>query len=124
MKIFVDATEIYLHRDSVYFQKQINGLKAIVELDMKRTLHTRAMFLFCSKRRNKLKLLYWEKTGFCLWYKRLENDKFKWPKKHELKTINIGEEQLYWVLRGFDIRAMKAHDSINLIRFISIIELK
>ncbi len=113
MKMFVDTPEVYLHRAPVDFRKQINGLTAIVELEMKKSLNTGALFLFCSKRRDKLKLLYWDKTGFCLWYKRLENDKFKWPKKHELDTINISEEQLHWLLRGFDIKAMKAHDSIE-----------
>jgi transposase len=113
MKMFVDAPEVYLHRAPVDFRKQINGLTAIVELEMKKSLNTGALFLFCSKRRDKLKLLYWDKTGFCLWYKRLENDKLKWPKKHELDTINISEEQLHWLLRGFDIKAMKAHDSIE-----------
>jgi transposase len=93
MKMFVDVPEVYLHRDPVDFRKQINGLTAIVELEMKQSLNTGALFLFCSKRR--------------------ENDKFKWPKKHELDTINISEEQLHWLLRGFDIKAMKAHDSIE-----------
>jgi len=91
MKMLVDAPEVFLHRDPVDFRKQINGLSAIVELEMKQSLN----------------------TGFCLWYKRLENDKFKWPKKHELETINISEEQLHWLLRGFDIKAMKAHNSIE-----------
>jgi transposase len=113
MKMFIDAPEVYLHRDPVDFRNQINGLTAIVELEMKQSLNTGALFLFCSKRRDKLKLLYWDKTGFCLWYKRLENDKFKWPTKHELDTINISEEQLHWLLRGFDINVMKAHNSIE-----------
>jgi transposase len=56
---------------------------------MKQSLNTGALFLFYSKRLDKLKLLYWDKMGFCLWYKRLENDKFKWPKKYESDTINI-----------------------------------
>lgn len=77
MKMFVDAPEVYLHRDPVDFRKQINGLAAIAELKMKQSLNTDALFLFCSKRRDKLKLLYWGKAGFCLWYKRNEYAKFK-----------------------------------------------
>jgi transposase len=64
MKIFVDASGVYLHRDPVDFRKQINGLSAIAELEMKRTFNTGALFLFCSKRRDKLKRLYWDQTGF------------------------------------------------------------
>lgn len=111
--MFIGAPAVYLHRDTVDFRKQIDGLAAIVELNMKLPLNDGALFLFCSKQRNKLKLLYWDSTGFCLWYKRLENDKFKWPKKHELNSIKISEEQLNWLLRGLDINALKPHNSIE-----------
>jgi hypothetical protein len=40
-----------------------------------------------------------------MWYKRLENDKFKRPKKHENTTMKIDEELLHWLLRGVDISA-------------------
>jgi hypothetical protein len=56
--MFVDAPEVYLHRDPVDFHKQINGLTAIVELEIKQSLNAGALFLFCSKHRDKLKLLY------------------------------------------------------------------
>jgi transposase len=91
MKMLVDAPDVYLYRDPVHFRKQINSLTAIVEIEIKYRL---ILALF-----------------FC--YKRLENDKFKWPKKHELDTINISEEQLHWLLRGFNIKAVKAHNSIK-----------
>ena len=113
MKMFIQPSAVYLHRDPVDFRKQIDGLAAIVELTMKESLSSGALFVFCSKQRNKLKLLYWDKTGFCLWYKRLEKDKFKWPKKHDLATINIDEEQLHWLLRGVDISTIKPHKIIE-----------
>ena len=113
MKMFIEPTAVYLHRDPVDFRKQIDGLAAIVELTMKQSLSSGALFVFCSKQRNKLKLLYWDKTGFCLWYKRLEKDKFKWPKKHGSTTISIDEEQLNWLLRGVDISAIKPHKNIE-----------
>ena len=113
MNMFIQPIAVYLHRDPVDFRKQIDGLAAIVELTMKQSLSSGALFVFCSKQRNKLKLLYWDKTGFCLWYKRLEKDKFKWPKKHGSTTIKIDEEQLSWLLRGVDISAIKPHKNID-----------
>tara|TARA_B110001454_G_C12519319_1_gene350340 strand:+ start:194 stop:550 length:357 start_codon:yes stop_codon:yes gene_type:complete len=113
MNMFIHPNAVYLHREPVDFRKQIDGLAAIVELTMKQSLNSGALFVFCSKQRNKLKLLYWDHTGFCLWYKRLEKDKFKWPKKHECTTINISEEQLHWLLRGLDISAIKPHKNIE-----------
>ncbi|WP_081967669.1 IS66 family insertion sequence element accessory protein TnpB [Colwellia psychrerythraea] len=68
----------------------------------------RGPIVFCSKQRNKLKLLYWDKTDFCLWYKRLEKDKFKWP-KNMIWLRNIDGEQLHYLLRGVDISAINPH---------------
>ena len=113
MKLFVDPPQVYLHRDFVDFRKSINGLAAIVETDMALPTMSGALFVFCNRGRDKLKILYWDNTGFALWYKRLEKDKFKWPKKHELMTINIDEEQLHWLLRGVDISAIKTHKNIE-----------
>ncbi|MBL4941482.1 MAG: IS66 family insertion sequence element accessory protein TnpB [Colwellia sp.] len=112
MKMFINPQAVYLHREPVDFRKQIDGLAAIVELTMKQSLSSGALFVFCSKQRSKLKLLYWDNTGFCLWYKRLEKDKFNWPKKHEHTCIKIDEEQLHWLLRGVDISAIKPHKNI------------
>ncbi|MFT6910122.1 MAG: transposase [Oleiphilaceae bacterium] len=53
MKIFIQPTAVYLHRDPVDFRKQIDGLAAIVELTMKESLSSGALFVFCSKQRNR-----------------------------------------------------------------------
>lgn len=103
----IDA--VYLHRDIVDFRKSINGLSVIVEQTMELSLYSSAVFVFCNRSRDKLKVLYWDKTGFCLWYKRLEKDKFKWPRKHDLPTVSLSREELDWLLRGYDISHMQAH---------------
>ncbi len=102
MKMFVEPELIYLHRDSVDFRKSINGLSLLVEQEMGLDLYAQAMFVFCNKGRDKLKILYWDKTGFALWYKRLEKQKFKWPKQGD-NTINLSAQQLDWLLTGFDV---------------------
>ena len=104
---------VYLHRAPVDFRKAVNGLSAIVVNGMKHNVFDPALFVFCNKNRDKLKILYWDKTGFCLWYKCLEKDKFKWPKKHELETICWNKEQLNWLLRGVDVSQIKLHNPLN-----------
>ena len=78
MKMFTSVPEVFLYRDFVDFRKSINGLSLIVEQQMQLSPLTGSVFVFCNKGRDKLKVLYWDRTGFALWYKRLEKDKFKW----------------------------------------------
>jgi len=99
---------IYLHREVVDFRKSINGLSVIVEDAFAMSPMSVGLFVFCNRRRDKLKVLYWDSTGFCLWYKRLEKAKFKWPKLGENK-LSFTHEQFDWLLRGFDITKMQSH---------------
>jgi transposase len=71
MKMFVEPANIYLYMDIVDFRKSINGLIVVVEQDMNLNPFRDALFVFCNKKRDKVKILYWDKTGFALWYKRL-----------------------------------------------------
>ena len=70
MQMFVGVETVYLHREPVDFRKSINGLSVIVESTMQLSALSGALFLFCNRRRDKVKLLYWDQSGFCLWYKR------------------------------------------------------
>lgn len=107
-----DDTEIYLHRDPVDFRKAINGLSLIVSEEMELSPFDRAIFVFCNKRHSQLKVLYWDESGFVLWQKRLEKERFKWPKKMMEETIKLSFEQWHWLLRGFDILQIKPHKSL------------
>jgi transposase len=104
--------EIYLHRDVVDFRKSINGLMVIVENEMKHSPFDDALFVFCNRARDKVKALYWDKTGFCLWYKRLEKDKFKWPRKSNQACLNLSETEWNWLLSGLDLNQMKPHQAL------------
>ncbi|TMX68411.1 IS66 family insertion sequence element accessory protein TnpB, partial [Photobacterium damselae] len=69
MKRMFTAPDIYLYKKCVDFRKSINGLAAIIENDTDLPLGTGALFLFTNKQRDKIKILYWDQTGFALWYK-------------------------------------------------------
>jgi transposase len=106
--MFSGVPEVFLYRDFVDFRKSINGLSLIVEQQMMLSPLTGSVFVFCNKGRDKLKVLYWDKTGFALWYKRLEKDKFKWPKKLNDTSLNLTEQQLHWLFDGFDVLGHQA----------------
>jgi transposase len=103
MKMFVEVGQIYLHREAVDFRKSINGLVLIVEQTMQLSPFRDALFVFCNKGKDKIKVVYWDQTGFCLWYKRLEKERFKWPRKTPGSVMTLTENQWHWLLSGYDI---------------------
>ncbi len=111
--MFVDVSAVYLHRDPVDFRKSINGLSVIVESEMALSPLSGALFVFCNKKRDKLKLLYWDRTGFALWYKRLEQEKFPWPRRIDEAVIELDEDRLHWLLQGYDITRMQPHAALH-----------
>lgn len=113
MKWFNDVGEVYLHRQPVDFRKSINGLAVIVAENMALSPYQEAIFVFCNKSRDKLKILCWDQTGFVLWYKRLEKSKFKWPRQSPDEVIHLDQEALDWLLRGLDIQALKPHQKLS-----------
>lgn len=104
---------IYLHRDNIDFRKSIDGLAAIVEQEMGLDVFGPHLFLFCNKNRTRMKVLYWDRTGFALWYKRLEQEKFVWPRRDDSEVILIDAQQLEWLLSGYDVWKMKPHEKVN-----------
>ena len=91
--------KIYLCRDPVDFRKAINGLSMIVEEVLCLDPFSSQLFVFTNKRRNKIKILVWDKTGFILWLKSLDKAQFKWPLKNKevVHSINgsSGNRVLY-----------------------------
>lgn len=113
MKMFVDVIQVYLHCHVVDFRKAINGLSLIVEQEMNLPLFSECLFVFCNRGRDKIKILYWDRSGFCLWQKRLEKERFKWPKSSIDNSMVINEEQLHWLLQGVDISQIKPHKTLH-----------
>ena len=73
---------------------------------------SKALFLFCGKRSDRLKALYWEEDGFLLLYKRLENGKYQWP-RNENEVRKISEQQLRWLLEGLKIDQTKVVQKVK-----------
>jgi transposase len=66
------------------------------------------LFLFVGRRRDRLKLLYWDRDGYALWYKRLEKGTFRMPvAKPDAASIELKASELAMLLEGIDLRSIK-----------------
>jgi len=110
---FNDLPTIYLHREPVDFRKAVNGLSSLIEGELLMNPFDDCLYVFCNRSRDKLKVLHWDQTGFVLWYKRLENDKFKWPNDELTSVIEVDEQSLSWLLSGLTIRPPEPHKPLN-----------
>lgn len=85
------------------YPKSVDGLAALVELDIKVAVFDPVLFVFLNKARNRVKILYWERNGFCLWLKRLQAERFKTKPDAGDEAIVLTVEELNWRLDGFDL---------------------
>lgn len=99
--------KVYVHRDAVDFRKGITGLSTIVEQALGLDPFARAVYVFRNRRADRLKLLLWERNGFWLMLRRLEADRFAWPRSEPVLELSV--EQLHWLLDGIDLTAMRKH---------------
>lgn len=72
----------------------------------------KALFLFCGRRKDRIKGLYWEGNGFVLLYKRLEDGKFQWPRNGE-EARQLTPQQYRWLMEGLEIEQPKAHKPVS-----------
>ncbi|MDU3117425.1 MAG: IS66 family insertion sequence element accessory protein TnpB, partial [Clostridioides difficile] len=87
-------------------------LAAIVQQNFKLDPFSNSLFLFCGRKANRLKALYWEGDGFVLLYKRLENSRFQWPRNQE-DVRSISQQEFRWLLEGLAIDQPKAVQRIQ-----------
>ena len=106
------TTEVYLALGSTDMRKSINGLSILVENNMDLDPFSGHLFVFCNRRRSILKVLYWDRNGFCLWHKRLEKHRFRWPEL-ESDVIKIDHRELMWLIDGLEIEQKDAHGMLS-----------
>ena len=101
------AVRIYFFTEAVDMRNGFDGLAAMVKasgLDA----FTGHLFVFVSRRCNRVKVLSWERGGYVLWYKRLERGKFKRPiMESETTQVQLDPDQLTLLLEGIDLRGVR-----------------
>jgi len=105
------GVKVYLGLGTTDMRKSIDSLSILVSEHLEQDPFSGHFFVFCNRRRTILKILYWDRNGFCLWHKRLEQDKFCWP-KGEKELDALSSRELNWLLEGLDIHQPQAHDNL------------
>lgn len=91
---------VYLSCGHTDMRKSINGLMMIVKESFELDPFTGALFVFCNKSRDRIKILEWDADGFWLYLKRLERGRFKWPQVGDEPTMTLTGEELATLLDG------------------------
>ena len=109
MSLLPNHTRVYLAVGPTDMRKSFNGLSLLVTENYDLDPFSGDLYAFCNRRRDIIKILFWNDNGFCVWHKRLEKDRFHWPNS-ECEVIDIDSKQLSWLLAGLEID--KAHQKL------------
>ena len=93
-------------------RKGIEGLASVVQGSLSLDPFNKSLYLFCGRRRDRIKALYWEGNGFVLLYKRLETGNFQWPRK-ESEARALTPQQYRWLMEGLSVDQPKAHKPVS-----------
>ena len=99
------AAVVYLCVAPTDLRKQAASLALLVEQSLKRDVFAPALYVFSNARRDRIRILYWERNGLVLWSKRLEQQRFIWPRMAEGDTVSMSGGELNQLLDGFDVWA-------------------
>ena len=103
-------TKVYLAKDATDMRKSFRGLILLTEAVLQQESVSGHLFVFLNRRRDLMKILYWDGTGFCIWYKRLECGSFQRPLAvaGEVRPdLELSTAQLSLMLQGIDLTSVR-----------------
>lgn len=113
MKDISCFSKIYVASHAVDFRKQSKGLSLIVKHSMNLSpTADKSLFVFFNRSRRSVRFLYWDQTGFAMWGKVLEKDRFRWKYLRNEKYREILARELRWLLQGVDISKINFHQRV------------
>jgi len=110
---------VYLYRRPTDMRKSFNGLVALTESAMQQDPLSGSLFVFVNRRRDRVKILYWGETGFCIWYQQLQQGTYQLPDPESLdgeETLEVTRAQLSLILDGIDLSSARQRPRFQLER--------
>jgi transposase len=105
--------KVYLATGATDLRKSIDGLAVLVKEGFQLDPFSPCLFVFCNRKRDKLKILHWEHNGFWLYYRRLERGKFQWPQNDGTDVTAVSRRELRWLLDGLPLHQRQAHREVT-----------
>ena len=109
---FKGADKVYIACGFTDLRRGIDGLAGIVKQQFNLDPFSNTLFLFCGRKRDRIKALYWEGNGFLLLYKRLEQGVYQWP-RNEQEARELTPQQYRWLMEGLKVDQPKAHRDVT-----------
>ena len=109
---FKGADKVYIACGFTDLRRGIDGLAGIVKQQFNLDPFSNTLFLFCGRKRDRLKALYWEGNGFLLLYKRLEQGVYQWPRNAQ-EARELTPQQYRWLMEGLKVDQPKAHRDVT-----------
>lgn len=106
------VSKIYLVTGRTDMRKSIDGLMTIIRDTYNMDPFANALYLFCGRKSDRLKALYFDSTGFVILYKRLDNGRFQWPRTPS-EVRSLTRQQYRWLLEGLSIEQPKAFRTVS-----------
>jgi len=106
------SVQVYLATGVTDMRKSIDSLSILVADRLDLDPFSGYLFCFCNRKKDMVKILYWDRNGFCLWHKRLEKDRFRWPQS-EREAMTTDGRQLSWLLEGLSLDQAKSHRQLS-----------
>lgn len=108
-----DARRVYLACGNTDLRKSIDGLAALVREGFDLDPFSPCLFVFCNRRRDKIRILEWDHNGFWLYYRRLEKGRFRWPSGPGAGAMAVTRRELRWLLDGLSLTQKRAHPAVT-----------
>lgn len=105
--------QVYLACGPTDMRKSIDGLAVLVKEGFNLDPFSTCLYVFCNRKRDKLKILKWEHNGFWLYYRRLEKGRFQWPDGKRTEMAKISRRELSWLLDGLPLKQHTAHPEVT-----------
>ena len=109
---FTGADHVYIACGYTDLRRGIDGLAELVRQQFRLDPFSNTLFLFCGRKRDRIKALYWEGNGFLLLYKRLERGVYQWPRS-ESEARELTPQQYRWLMEGLKVDQPKAHRDVT-----------